>query len=81
VSSLLGLPTLKNALSSVQNDNLPYLLSAAELAAKIGLPQRTILWLTQTRKIPRVKIGHRTVRYRLDAVQRALDRLIIDEIR
>jgi predicted DNA-binding transcriptional regulator AlpA len=73
--------TLKKALPSVQNDNSPYLLSAAELAAKIGLPERTVLWLTQTRKIPRVKLGHRTVRYRLDAVQRALDRLTVDEIR
>jgi hypothetical protein len=71
----------KKALPSVQNDNSPYLLTAAELAAKIGLPERTILWLTQVRKIPRVKLGHRTVRYRLDAVQRALDRLVIDEIR
>ena len=65
-----------------QNDNnSPYLLTAAELAAKLGLPERTVLWLTQRRKIPRVKLGHRTVRYRLDAVQRALDRLIVDEIR
>jgi excisionase family DNA binding protein len=78
----IGLPhKVKKAPSSVQNDNSPYLLSVAELAAKIGLPERTILWLTQTRKIPKVKLGHRTVKYRLDAVQRALDRLTIDEIR
>lgn len=72
---------MKKALPFGQNDNPPYLLTAAELAAKIGLPERTVLWLTQRRKIPRVKLGHRTVRYRLDAVQKAIARLEINETR
>jgi excisionase family DNA binding protein len=72
---------LKNTLPSAPNDDSPYLLTAAELAAKLGLPERSVLWLTQTRRIPKVKLGHRTVRYRWDAVQKALDRLTIEEIK
>jgi DNA-binding transcriptional MerR regulator len=48
------------------------LLTGQELAEATGFPHRTIQHWTQTGLIPVVYIGHRTLRYDLEAVRAAL---------
>ena len=50
------------------------LLDIKSLSELIGLPQRTIRSMVQNRKIPFLKLGHRTMRFDEDKVRRALDR-------
>jgi excisionase family DNA binding protein len=54
-----------------------FLLTDTELAARLGtgFKRRTIKTLRITRKIPFVKVGHRTIRYNFDNVKAALQRL------
>lgn len=53
---------------------MPALLTAAELAAHLSVPVGYVYRLTSERRIPVVKLGHRTVRYDLEQVIAALDR-------
>jgi excisionase family DNA binding protein len=50
----------------------PPLITKAELARDLGVGQRTIESWVADRKIPFVRMGHRTLRFCLDDVRRAL---------
>lgn len=57
------------------------LLNKESLRIKLGLPStRSIDELVKRRKIPRIVMGHRMVRFCLADVLAALDRLTIKEI-
>jgi hypothetical protein len=58
------------------------LLTDSELAVALGtgFSQRSIATLRRAGKIPCIRIGHRTLRYRLDAVLQALSRLQDDAV-
>jgi excisionase family DNA binding protein len=58
----------------------PDLVDKYVVAHDCGVSPRTIEnWVAQ-RKIPFRRIGHRTIRFRLADVRRALDRKIVKEI-
>ncbi len=69
-----GRPSLAAASCAPVND-VPFehrLMSKAELAVYLGVTERTLeLWMRQ-RKIPFIKLG-RTVRFRVDSVQRYIE--------
>ncbi len=48
------------------------LLTKKELAAELRTPLTGVQALTRERKIPCIRLGHRTVRYDLEAVLAAL---------
>jgi excisionase family DNA binding protein len=50
------------------------LLNKSELARKLGESDRTIQRWQQRGLIPCIRMGHRSLRFRLDAVLEALDR-------
>ena len=50
----------------------PPLITKAELAKDLGVGQRTIEAWVHDRKIPFISMGHRTLRFCLDDVRRAL---------
>jgi predicted site-specific integrase-resolvase len=50
------------------------LLTEAELARKLGEVERTIRNWRYKGLIPYLKLGHKTIRYRLDAVLAALEK-------
>jgi predicted DNA-binding transcriptional regulator AlpA len=57
------------------------LLTKKQLSIKLGLTStRGVDELMKRRKIPCVKLGHRTVRFKLDAVMAAIERLTIKEV-
>ena len=53
------------------------LLTAEQVADEVGLDESTVIRLRKQRKIPAVKLGYRTFRFRLPSVEAALDRLEI----
>lgn len=54
------------------------LLTKEDLAAKMNLPStRMVDGLVASRKIPAIRLGHRTVRFRWSDVQVALDKLTV----
>jgi excisionase family DNA binding protein len=61
--------------------NVPYPrpMTRQELAAFLGVSQRTIDSYIASRRIPYVKLG-RLVRFRLPDVERALSRFTIEEV-
>jgi hypothetical protein len=56
------------------------LVDDLEVARAIGVPVAYVGRLRRARKIPFVQLGHRTIRYDLDAVIRAIGRLQIAEV-
>ena len=50
------------------------------LSAEINLPDRTIRTLMRRRKIPYIKVGHRTLRFQPEKVKTALERLTVKEV-
>ena len=61
--------------SEVPTKGDPYLLTVDQLAKELGMPPRSIRWLVYQKKIPRVKLGYRTMRFRLAAVKQAIEKL------
>jgi hypothetical protein len=62
-------------------DNIAALLDKEELRKKLNLPStRGVDELVRRRKIPVVRLGHRTVRFSWPKVQAALEKLTIKEI-
>jgi hypothetical protein len=57
------------------------LLNIFELSRAKGRPVRQIRTLVEQRKIPYLKLGHRTLLFDPDKVDRALDRFEIKEVR
>lgn len=55
------------------------LLNIQELSAEINLPVRTIRTLLQKRRVPCIKLGHRTMRFNPAKVMAALDRFEVRE--
>jgi len=53
------------------------LLTSRELAAELGVPERTIATWRQRRLVPYVDAGHRSKFFQLDAVLRALEKRTI----
>ena len=59
-------------------DTLPRKL---DIAKRYGVSPRTVdRWIAE-RKIPFLKFGHRTLRFRWSDVEKSLDRFVIREVR
>jgi excisionase family DNA binding protein len=58
----------------------PDLVTKAVIAHDCGVTERTVEHWVRERKIPCVRLGHRTVRYRLADVRRALAKRTVKEI-
>jgi len=70
------MPRLTNR-ATTEVDTLP---GKADIARYCGVTRRTVdRWIAQ-RKIPYLKFGYRTVRFRWSDVNRALDRLQVKEV-
>ena len=54
------------------------LLTAEEIAEKLKITPSTITMWGRQRKIPRVKVSHKIIRYDLEAVQNALLKMAED---
>ena len=61
-------------------ESVTHFNSAKEIAAALGLHERTIKSLARRRAIPSVRFGHRTLRFEIEKVKAALARLEIREI-
>ena len=57
------------------------LLTAEQVADEVGLDESTVIRLRKQRKIPAVKLGYRTFRFRLPSVETALDKLEIKAVK
>jgi len=55
-------------------------MNTKELAQVLGLSVRGVESLRKNRRIPAIKLGHRTYRYDVEAVQRALERFTVREV-
>jgi excisionase family DNA binding protein len=66
--------------SSSNNGAFRFLLTGPQLAAALGEKERTILTWRQNGLIPHYRFGHRSVRYRLDAVKEALAKRQVREL-
>jgi predicted DNA-binding transcriptional regulator AlpA len=56
------------------------LLTAVQLAGALGLTESAVIRLRKQRKIPAVKLGYRTFRFRLPSVEAALGKLELKAI-
>ena len=56
------------------------LVNIAGLSERRGIPIRTVRSLMSARKIPFLKVGHRTIFFDLEEVDRALRRFEVREI-
>ncbi len=54
--------------------NTSKFVNIAELSAQIGLPVRTLRSLAQSRKIPQIRLGHRTLVFDPNKVRAALEK-------
>jgi hypothetical protein len=50
------------------------LISDQQLADALGLEVKNIRWLRKNHRIPAIKLGYRTFKYRLDDVEAAIMR-------
>jgi hypothetical protein len=57
-----------------------HVLDIHELSAAIPMPVRTIQSLKDARKIPGLKIGHRSVRYELEMVLATLQKFEVKAV-
>ena len=62
-----------------QTPATPQLLSKRELAAALGISERSVVNLKRQRKIPFLRISSRLVRYSLPSVTAALNRFEVKE--
>jgi excisionase family DNA binding protein len=51
------------------------------VCADIGVGERTVSRWVKEKKIPVIRLGHRTLRFRLDDVRRAVARFVTKEIK
>jgi excisionase family DNA binding protein len=51
------------------------------LAKRYGVSTRTVDRWVSTRKIPHLRLGNRCIRFRWAAVEAALNRLVVEEIK
>ncbi len=66
---------------SVNESQLGSLITKKELAARLNVPSTKLVdELMQSRKIPFLRLGHRTVRFDWLKVQAALSKLVVSEI-
>ena len=56
------------------------LVNIAGLSERRGIPIRTVRSLMAARKIPFLKVGHRTIFFDLEEVDRALQRFEVQEV-
>ena len=57
------------------------LLDKKELRQALNLPStRMVDELVRRRKIPCIRLGHRTLRFKLEAVEAALEKLTVQEV-
>jgi excisionase family DNA binding protein len=56
-------------------------LTIRELSDALGISVRTIRTLTAQRKLPVIRLGHRTIFYRLDAAVAALGKFEVEAVR
>lgn len=65
-----------------QNPSPEYYMTKEQLAAALNVPStRMIDELVRRRKIPHIKMGHRTVRFVINRVREALDRYEVRAVR
>jgi excisionase family DNA binding protein len=55
----------------------PRLLSGDDIAHLLGVTPRTVRRLAETNRLPRVVLGHRTTRYRLEDVRALIDAAVV----
>jgi excisionase family DNA binding protein len=55
------------------------LIDIKELSGEIGESERTLRNWVHDKKIPFLKIGHRTMRFELDAVRKALSKFEVKQ--
>ena len=72
--------THNNAVSPEALASNPGLLTKTQLAAMLGLTKRGVECLVARRRIPCIRIGHRSVRFSWPKVQAALEKLTTREI-
>ena len=65
---------------SLASDDNPDLVTKEVIARDSGVSPRTVEWWVRTRKIPYVKAGHRTIRFRLADVRKALAKRTVKEV-
>jgi excisionase family DNA binding protein len=72
-------PTKKELQANVEAiEQLP---TRRDIARRCGVSLRTIdRWVVE-RRIPHIRFGKRCVRFRWDAVEKAIDRLVVEEVR
>jgi len=56
------------------------LVDAKGLSEQTGLPERTIRSMVQSRKIPCLKLGHRTLRFDPSRVRQALQKFEVKAV-
>ena len=67
---------VNQALAEAESD----IIDKAELARLLKAPVHTIEYWTRSKKIPHFRIGHRTIRYSLSEVRRALMGKMVKEV-
>lgn len=72
--------THNNAVSPEALASNPGLLTKTQLAEKLGTTKRQVECLVAAKKIPVIRMGHRTARFSLPRVLAALEKLTTREI-
>jgi excisionase family DNA binding protein len=57
------------------------LLNKVQLAERLGIEARSIEKLVRSRKIPVIRLGHRTVRFSWPKVEEALNKLTVEAVK
>lgn len=64
--------------SSAPFEQLP---TRADIARRCGVSLRTLDRWVAERRIPHIRFGKRCIRFRWEAVEKAIDRLVIQEVK
>ena len=74
-------PGLQQPVVGTTPGRTDHLLTKEELRVRLNVPHiRIIEEMTRKRKLPCVRLGHRTLRYSWPAVQKALEKLTTREV-
>jgi excisionase family DNA binding protein len=74
---------IKEELSTSANEALTFqsLPCKRDLAKRYGVSLRTVDRWVAERRVPYLKFGHRSVRFRWPAVEKALDKFLVQEVK
>jgi excisionase family DNA binding protein len=67
----------------LQANSAPFeqLPTRADIARRYGVSLRTLDRWVAERRIPHIRLGKRCVRFRWEAVEKAIDRLVVKEVK